>query len=568
MLDTADPILKVTDVVVDFPIIEGVVHAVKGVSFAVSKGETLAIVGESGSGKSVTARTIMGMLPEKARVGENTTILFNGDDLATFTELQMMKVRGDQISMIFQEPLTSLNPVYRIGDQISEIIRTHRKVSKQEAKAEVIRLLGEVQLPDPEIRFSQYPHQLSGGQRQRVMIAMALANEPDILIADEPTTALDVTVQAEILALLKDLQRRHGMAIILITHDLTVVRHTADRVCVMRYGEIVEHGDTEQIFEDPQHPYTKHLIASEPSGLPDAVSESAETVVQAKDVRVVFKIKHGHLFNRKTMDLIAVNDVSARVRAGETLGIVGESGSGKTTFGMSVIRLMDPTGGEIVFEDRRIDNVPRSRLRDLRTKVQVVFQDPFSSLNPRMIIRQIIAEGLVVNGIGANRAERDEMVKNALAEVQMPADIMDRFPHEFSGGQRQRIAIARAMALRPKFILLDEPTSALDLSIQAQIIDLLRDLRRKHDLSYMFISHDLKVVKALCHNTIVMQDGKVVEAGPTVQVLESPRTDYTKRLVDAALNIHIDRDEVPTVNRDEMRGYKRGEAEDEALDKD
>lgn len=540
MLDTnADPILKVEDVVVDFPIIEGVVHAVKGVSFAVSKGETLAIVGESGSGKSVTARTIMGMLPEKARVGENTSILFNGEDLATFSELQMMKVRGDQISMIFQEPLTSLNPVYRIGDQVAEIIHTHRKISKKDAKAEVIRLLREVQVPEPEVRFSQYPHQLSGGQRQRVMIAMALANEPDILIADEPTTALDVTIQAEILALLKDLQKRHGMAIILITHDLTVVRHTADHVCVMRYGEIVERGGTEQIFTDPQHPYTKHLIASEPSGVPDPLPDTAPTVVDVKDLRVVFKIKHGSLFNRKILNLVAVNDVSARIRAGETLGIVGESGSGKTTFGMSVIRLMDPTSGEITFDDQRIDNVERTKLRHLRTKMQVVFQDPFSSLNPRMIVRQIIAEGLVVNGIGANTAERNEMVKGALAEVQMPPDIMDRFPHEFSGGQRQRIAIARAMALRPKFILLDEPTSALDLSIQAQIIDLLRELRRKHDLSYLFISHDLKVVKALCHNTIVMQDGLVVEAGPTAQVLEDPQTEYTKRLVNAALNIHI-----------------------------
>ncbi len=537
--DGSDPILKVDDVVVDFPIIEGMVHAVKGVSFEVSKGETLAIVGESGSGKSVTARTIMGMLPEKAKVGEKTAIWFNGEDLSTYSEPQLMKVRGNLISMIFQEPLTSLNPVYRIGSQIAEIIHTHRKISKQDAKAEVIRLLNEVRIPDPEIRYSQYPHQLSGGQRQRVMIAMALANEPDMLIADEPTTALDVTIQAEILALLKELQRRRGMAIILITHDLTVVRHTSDRVCVMRYGEIVESGDTEQIFTNPQHPYTRHLIESEPSGEPDPVSEAADTVMETRDLRVVFKVKHGNLFNRKTMDLIAVNDLSARVRAGETLGIVGESGSGKTTCGMSMIRLMEPTAGEISFEGQRIDNVARANLRHLRTRMQVVFQDPFSSLNPRMIIRQIVAEGLIVNNIGTNAAERDQMVREALADVQMPPDILDRFPHEFSGGQRQRIAIARAMALKPKFILLDEPTSALDLSIQAQIIDLLRDLRRKHDLSYLFISHDLKVVKALCHNTIVMQSGKVVEAGPTKQVLENPQTDYTKRLVDAALNIHI-----------------------------
>lgn len=533
-----DPILKVSDVVVDFPIIDGMVHAVKGVSFEVSKGETLAIVGESGSGKSVTARAVMGMLPEKAIVGENTIVDFDGRNLARLEETDLMKIRGNTISMIFQEPLTSLNPVYRIGDQVGEIIRVHHpKMSKDEVKTQVLRLLGEVQIPDPEARYTQYPHQLSGGQRQRVMIAMALANEPDILIADEPTTALDVTVQAEILQLLKQLQDAHGMAIILITHDLTVVRKTSDRVCVMRYGEVVERGDTEQIFTDPKHPYTKHLIESEPSGQPDDLGEGIETVMEAKDLRVVFRIKHGSFFNRKTLKLTAVNDVSAKVRAGETLGIVGESGSGKTTFGMSLIRLQNPTSGEIYFEGNRIDDVDRKDLRDLRTRMQVVFQDPFSSLNPRMIVRQIIGEGLLVNGIGANSEERDDMVRTALEEVQMPADVMDRFPHEFSGGQRQRIAIARAIVLKPKFILLDEPTSALDLSIQAQIIDLLRDLRRKHDLSYLFISHDLKVVKALCHNVVVMQSGNVVEAGRTADVLENPQTDYTRRLVDAALNI-------------------------------
>lgn len=535
---TDGPILKVSDVVVDFPIIDGMVHAVKGVSFEVSKGETLAIVGESGSGKSVTARAVMGMLPEKAIIGENTIVDFGGRNLARLEETELMKIRGNTISMIFQEPLTSLNPVYRVGDQVGEIIRVHHpKMSKDEVKTQVLRLLGEVQIPDPEARYTQYPHQLSGGQRQRVMIAMALANEPDVLIADEPTTALDVTVQAEILQLLKQLQDKHGMAIILITHDLTVVRKTSDRVCVMRYGEVVERGDTEQIFTDPQHPYTKHLIESEPSGRPDDLGEGIETVMEAKDLRVVFRIKHGSFLNRKTLKLTAVNDVSAKVRAGETLGIVGESGSGKTTFGMSLIRLQNPTAGEIYFEGNRIDDVDRKDLRSLRTRMQVVFQDPFSSLNPRMIVRQIIGEGLLVNGIGANSEERDEMVRTALEEVQMPADVMDRFPHEFSGGQRQRIAIARAIVLKPKFILLDEPTSALDLSIQAQIIDLLRDLRRKHDLSYLFISHDLKVVKALCHNVVVMQSGNVVEAGRTADVLENPQTDYTRRLVDAALNI-------------------------------
>ena len=537
-MDDTPPLLTVSDVAVSFRTVSGSVDAVKGNSFDLKKGETLALVGESGSGKSVTARSIMRMLADNAEVGETTSITFKGQELMQNSEAQMQEIRGNEITMIFQEPLTSLNPVYKIGDQVAEIILNHRDVSKKEAKAEVLRLFKEVQIPDPEARLTQYPHQLSGGQRQRVMIAMALANEPDLLIADEPTTALDVTVQAEILTLLKRLQEKHGMAILLITHDLGVVRQTSDRVCVMRYGEIVEKGDTEQIFNNPQHPYTRHLIDSEPSGRPDPLDDSAAVVMEGRDVRKVFNIKHGSFWNRKTLELVAVNDISLQVRAGETLGIVGESGSGKSTLGMSLIRLQPVTGGEIEFEGRRLEKLTRAEMRPLRTEVQVVFQDPFSSLNPRMIVKQIIAEGLVVNNIGKNDAERDQMVREALAEVQMPPDVMDRFPHEFSGGQRQRIAIARAMVLRPKFILLDEPTSALDLSIQAQIIELLRDLRRKHDLSYLFISHDLKVVRALCHNVIVMQNGNVVEAGPTESVLENPQTDYTRRLVDAALNVH------------------------------
>ena len=537
-MDDTTPLLTVSDVAVSFRTVSGSVDAVKGNSFDLKKGETLALVGESGSGKSVTARSIMRMLADNAEVGETTSITFKGQELMQNSEAQMQDIRGNEITMIFQEPLTSLNPVYKIGDQVAEIILNHRDVSKKEAKAEVLRLFKEVQIPDPEARLTQYPHQLSGGQRQRVMIAMALANEPDLLIADEPTTALDVTVQAEILTLLMRLQEKHGMAILLITHDLGVVRQTSDRVCVMRYGEIVEKGDTEQIFNNPQHPYTRHLIDSEPSGRPDPLDDSAAVVMEGRDVRKVFNIKHGSFWNRKTLELVAVNDISLQVRAGETLGIVGESGSGKSTLGMSLIRLQPVTGGEIEFEGRRLENLTRAEMRPLRTEVQVVFQDPFSSLNPRMIVKQIIAEGLVVNNIGKNDAERDQMVREALAEVQMPPDVMDRFPHEFSGGQRQRIAIARAMVLRPKFILLDEPTSALDLSIQAQIIELLRDLRRKHDLSYLFISHDLKVVRALCHNVIVMQNGNVVEAGPTESVLENPQTDYTRRLVDAALNVH------------------------------
>ena len=479
----------------------------------------------------------MRMLADNAKVGKETSIVFKGQELMKLTEAQMQEIRGNHITMIFQEPLTSLNPIYRIGDQVAEIILNHRNVSKKKAREEVIRLFKEVQIPEPEARFSQYPHQLSGGQRQRVMIAMALANEPDLLIADEPTTALDVTVQAEILTLMKRLQEKHGMAILLITHDLGVVRQTSDRVCVMRYGEIVESGTTEQIFGDPQHPYTKHLINSEPSGHPDPLNDELSVIMEGKDIRKVYKIKHGSFWNRKTVDLIAVNDVSLKVRTGETLGIVGESGSGKSTLGMSLIKLQPITAGQIEFLGKRIDPLDKRGMRPYRTDIQVVFQDPFSSLNPRMIIRQIIEEGLIVNNIGSSSAERTKLIRKALEEVQMTADVMDRFPHEFSGGQRQRIAIARALALQPKFILLDEPTSALDLSIQAQIIELLRDLRRRHDLSYIFISHDLKVVRALCHNVIVMQNGNVVETGPTEDVLVNPKTEYTQRLVDAAINI-------------------------------
>lgn len=531
------PLLQVSNVRVDFRIVDGSLNAVKGNSFEVQRGETLALVGESGSGKSVTARAIMRMLAENATVGKETSIVFKGQELMKLTEAQMQEIRGNHITMIFQEPLTSLNPIYRVGDQVAEIILNHREVSKKEAKEEVIRLFKEVQIPEPEARYSQYPHQLSGGQRQRVMIAMALANEPDLLIADEPTTALDVTVQAEILTLMKRLQEKHGMAILLITHDLGVVRQTSDRVCVMRYGEIVESGTTEQIFNNPQHPYTRHLIDSEPSGHPDPLPDKLSVIMEGREVRKVYKIRHGSFWNRKLVELVAVNDVSLKVRTGETLGIVGESGSGKSTLGMSLIKLQPITAGQIEFMGKRIDPLDKRDMRPYRTDIQVVFQDPFSSLNPRMIIRQIIEEGLIVNKIGSSAAERTKLIRKALEEVQMSADVMDRFPHEFSGGQRQRIAIARALALQPKFILLDEPTSALDLSIQAQIIELLRDLRRKHDLSYIFISHDLKVVRALCHNVIVMQNGNVVETGPTEEVLVSPKTEYTRRLVDAAINI-------------------------------
>lgn len=532
-----DPLLKIENVVVDFRTIHGTVNAVRGLSYEVARGETLAVVGESGSGKSVTARAIMSMLAENARVGADSRIWFDGTDLSELSELEMQEIRGNRISMIFQEPLTSLNPIHRVGDQVAEIIQIHRPMPKKQATAEVLKLFQEVQLPDPEARLSQYPHEMSGGQRQRVMIAMALANKPDLLIADEPTTALDVTVQAEILTLLKDLQKSHNMAVVLITHDLTVVEKTSDKVVVMRYGEVVERGNTQDVFTNPQHPYTRHLLDSEPKGRPDTLDPDAKPLMVAKDMRVSFRIAHGGLMSRKHVDLVAVNDISASIRRGETLGVVGESGSGKTTLGMAMIRLLEPNGGQITFGGERIDGLTRKQMRPYRTRVQVVFQDPFSSLNPRMIIRQILEEGLIVNGIGKSAAEREELIGQALDDVQMPRDAMQRFPHEFSGGQRQRLAIARAVVLQPEFILLDEPTSALDLSIQAQIIDLLRDLRAKHDLSYMFISHDLKVVKALCHNVMVMQHGDVIESGPTSQVLEAPKTDYTKRLVDAAFKV-------------------------------
>ncbi|WCE28834.1 ABC transporter ATP-binding protein [Vibrio sp. SCSIO 43137] len=532
-----EQLLKIDNVEVSFRTTTGVKEAVRNVSYAVNKGETLAVVGESGSGKSVTARAVMGMLATNAIVGKQTKIQFMGDDLAKYSQLQMQAIRGNRISMIFQEPLTSLNPIYRIGDQIAEIVTSHRQMAKDELKTEVIKLLNEVQLPDPEARYAQYPHEMSGGQRQRVMIAMALANKPDLLIADEPTTALDVTVQAEILSLLKNLQARHNMGIILITHDLTVVRHISDSVVVMRYGEVVERGKTQEVFNNPRHPYTRHLINSEPKGLPEPLSAGSDSILIGEDLRVVFNIKHGGFFNRKQTEVVAVNDVSTRIRKGETLGIVGESGSGKSTLGMSLLRLSSIQSGTIIFQNKEIHNLDRKGLQPLRTRMQVVFQDPFSSLNPRMIIRQILEEGLIVNGIGKTSEERKKLILQALEDVQMPADSLDRFPHEFSGGQRQRLAIARAVILKPEFILLDEPTSALDLSIQAQIIDLLRDLQKKHNLSYMFISHDLKVVRALCHNVLVMRNGIVVEAGSTQDVMEQPKTAYTQRLVKAAFDV-------------------------------
>ena len=531
-------LLDLKNAEIKFSVEGGVVNAVNDISFDIMKGETLAIVGESGSGKSVTARTIMKMLPKNSTVGPKTNIFFKGVETGKFTDEQMRQIRGDSITMIFQEPLTSLNPLHKIGSQIIEVLREHSNISKIQAQKRALELLNEVQIPQPEERLNQYPHQLSGGQRQRIMIAIAIANKPDLLIADEPTTALDVTIQSQILKLLKNLQKKYGMAIMLITHDLTVVRKTSDRICVMRYGKIVERGYTEEVFSNPKHEYTKHLINSEPSGEPDPFDEENKNyIIEGQKCTVKFVLKKGNFFNQKTSELIAVNNVDIKARYGETIGIVGESGSGKSTLGMSLIKLQEINSGKIFFEDQEIQNYNTQKMKELREHMQIVFQDPFSSLNPRHTVKQIIGEGLEINRKDLSSEEKDNLVIKTLEEVNLDESVLHRFPHEFSGGQRQRIAIARAIILNPEFILLDEPTSALDLSIQAQIIDLLRSLRRNHNLSYIFISHNLKVIRSLCHYTLVMKDGKVIEEGITKDVLDNPINEYTKQLVQSAFEV-------------------------------
>ncbi len=534
---TESPVIDARNIGVNFKVEHGTVEAVKDISFQLYRGETIAIVGESGSGKSVTARTVMGLLSKRAVVAPKSTVDYDGANILKYAERERRKLRGDRISMIFQEPMSSLNPIYTIGSQIVEAIRVHRKVSKKQAEARALELLKQVQIPDPEARLKQYPHQLSGGQRQRVMIAMALSNDPDVLIADEPTTALDVTVQAQILNLIRNLQKEMRMAVILITHDLTVVRQFSDYVYVMQHGEMREHNTTERLFANPQHSYTKHLLSSEPRGQANPLPEGSEVILDAKGVRVSFMMRHGSFFKPELKELVAVDSLGLTLRKHETLGLVGESGSGKTTFGQALLRLNDADNGEIYFDRQPIHGKSRSEMRPLRSRMQIVFQDPFSSLNPRMTIGQIIEEGLVVNKLGATKAERLDRVREALIAAGMPGNILSRFPHEFSGGQRQRIAIARAIALEPEFILLDEPTSALDLSVQAQIIELLRKLQDERGLSYLFISHDLKVVRALCHRVIVMQHGKIMEEGPVNEVLTNPKTAYTERLVKAAFEV-------------------------------
>jgi microcin C transport system ATP-binding protein len=530
-----EPLLSVRDLHVDFTQGENVVHAVRGVSFDIEPGGTLALVGESGSGKSVTALSILGLLPYPAASHPKGQILFRGRKLLGASEAQLREVRGNDISMIFQEPMSSLNPLHSIERQVSEVLVVHRGMRREEARARVVELLEQVGIDDPSGRLASYPHQLSGGQRQRVMIAMALANEPDLLIADEPTTALDVTVQAQILDLLKELQSRLGMAMLFITHNLGIVRKMADTTCIMTEGLVVERGPTGEIFANPRHAYTQHLLSAEPKGEPPAARPQAPVVVAADDLKVWFPIKRG-LLRRTVGHIKAIDGVDIALREGETLGVVGESGSGKSTLGLAVLRLIS-SAGRIVFLGRDIDRLSGKTLRPLRRDMQIVFQDPYGSLSPRMPVGDIVAEGLRVHQPLLSPAELDQRVVGALREVGLDPATRFRYPHEFSGGQRQRIAIARAIVLEPKLLVLDEPTSALDMSVQAQVVDLLRDLQRAKGLSYMFISHDLKVVRALANTVIVLRAGRIVEQGPAHDVFANPQAAYTKALMAAAFEI-------------------------------
>jgi len=544
-VNVGDTVLTVRDLSVTFGAGPGAVEAVKRVSFDIRKGETLALVGESGSGKSVTALSVLQLLPYPMAHHPSGSIDFEGDELVGAPEPVLRDVRGNRVSMIFQEPMTSLNPLHTIEKQINESLIIHKGMRPGAARPRVLELLDLVGIPEPAKRLGAYPHELSGGQRQRMMIAMALANEPDILIADEPTTALDVTIQAQILKLLKELQQRMGMAMLFITHDLTIVRKIADDVCVMKDGEIVENGATAAVFKDPQHDYTKMLLAAQPHGHKAPVDPSAPVVMDGRDVKVWFPIRAGVL--RRTVDHIrAVDGIDVTVREGQTVGVVGESGSGKTTLGMALLRLQS-SQGEISFTGSNIQGLKSRALRPLRREMQVVFQDPFGSLSPRMSVSEIVAEGLKVHNIGANDAERDRLVVEALEEVNLDPESRFRYPHEFSGGQRQRIAIARALVLKPRFIVLDEPTSALDVSVQAQIVDLLRGIQRHHNLAYMFISHDLRTVRAMADEVIVMQAGRVVEHGSAEQIFTAPRQPYTKALMAAAFELEADESGVVAV---------------------
>ena len=528
-------LLRVRGLDVMFSSSAGVTHAVKGASFDIERGKTLALVGESGSGKSVTALSILQLLPYPVASHPNGSILFEGEEMLGASERRLRKVRGNRISMIFQEPITSLNPLHSIGRQVAEAIMLHRSLPKSQAYRRAEELFELVALGETAKRLKAFPHEFSGGQRQRVMIAMALACEPDLLIADEPTTALDVTVQAEILRLLNDLQTRLGMAMLMITHDLNIVRHMADEVCVMKDGEIVEAGATKQIFETPDHEYTQHLLAAEPKGEPLEVSEAAEEVMACDDLKVHFPIKGGVM--RTTRGYVkAVDGMTISVREGQTVGVVGESGSGKTTLGMALLRL-ERSQGPIRFQGKNIQGQNFKQMLPLRRSMQIVFQDPYGSLSPRLSIGQIVEEGLKVHARDMSREERRATIGETLEEVGLDPASQDRYPHEFSGGQRQRVSIARALVLKPRLIVLDEPTSALDMSVQAQIIDLLRDLQRRHGLAYLFISHDLKVIRAISHEVVVLRAGKVMEQGPATQIFDAPRHEYTRTLMAAAFEL-------------------------------
>jgi len=531
---TGEKLLTIEDLAVEFRMQGGTVKAVNGVSFALDKGETVALVGESGSGKSVTALSILQLLPYPLAHHPKGSVRFAGKEMVGADEKTLLSIRGNRVSMIFQEPMTSLNPLHSVERQVSEVLLLHKGLESEAARKRVLELLHLVGIADAEKRLGAYPHELSGGQRQRVMIAMALANEPDLLIADEPTTALDVTIQAQILKLLKELQARFGMAMLFITHDLNIVRKIAGRVCVMTQGEIVEQGAVAEVFAAPKHAYTRRLLAAEPRAKP-VRDGGGKPLLVASDIKVHFPIKAGLM--RRVVDYVkAVDGVSVELAPGRTIGVVGESGSGKTTLGLAVLRLLKSQGA-ITFDGGDLQARDGRALRPLRRQMQVVFQDPFASLSPRMSIAQIVAEGLAVHDIGGSDAEREKLIVAALEEVGLEPESRHRYPHEFSGGQRQRVAIARAMVLKPRFVVLDEPTSALDMSVQAQIVDLLRTLQDKHGLAYMFISHDLRVVRAMSDQVIVMRDGKVVERGAADEIFERPRDDYTKALIAAAFEL-------------------------------
>ncbi len=532
------PLLSVRNLAVDFRTGNTTVHAVKGIDFVIQRGETLALVGESGSGKSATALSVLQLLPYPPASHPTGSVLLDGEELLGANPATLQAVRGGRISMIFQEPMTSLNPLHTIEKQVGETLILHKRLGKEDAKARTLELLHLVGIRDPERRLTAYPHELSGGQRQRVMIAMALANEPDLLIADEPTTALDVTIQAQILDLLADLQRQFGMAMLFITHDLGVVRRVADRVCVMKDGEIVEEGSVEHIFAEATHPYTRHLLDSEPKEAADRTDHGAP-LVRAENLKVWYPIRAGVL--RRTVDHVkAVDGLDITIHAGQTVGVVGESGSGKTTLGLALLRLIS-SNGDITFGDQALQGLRSREMRPLRRRMQVIFQDPFGSLNPRKSVGEIIDEGLRVHAVADSPEARDALIVEALEEVGFDPESRQRYPHEFSGGQRQRIAVARAMVLKPEFVVLDEPTSSLDVSVQAQTLDLLQRLQAEHGLAYLFISHDLKVVRAMASHLLVMKDGKVVEEGPAQQVFDDPRHAYTQELLAAAFATHTRR---------------------------